>query len=149
MMTPSTKPHNTIPALGLLGRANDGVCFLPADPDDFRVTNRLDVLDIMSIENGRIFLGINTTCISCHDGARHLESINLYLSQRKRAEFHNNAAFFGKVLSITTYMDNDDEVIDDLGPGYNSGGDALFPTPSPISYPGPARIAEPTFILTG
>jgi hypothetical protein len=149
MLTPSTKAHNTIPALGLIGRANDGVCWLPADPDDFRVTNRLDVLDILSIENGRVFLGINTTCISCHDGARHLESINLYLSQRKRAEFHGNAAFFGQVRSLTTYMDNDDQVIDDLGPGYRSRNDAPFSTPSANSYPRNGSAAEPAFLLTG
>jgi hypothetical protein len=149
MLTPSTKAHNTIPALGLIGRANDGVCWLPADPDDFRVTNRLDVLDILSIENGRVFLGINTTCISCHDGARHLESINLYLSQRKRAEFHGNAAFFGQVRSLTTYMDNDDQVIDDLGPGYRSRNDAPFATPSANSYPRNGSAAEPAFLLTG
>jgi len=149
MMTPSTKAHNTIPALGLLGRANDGVCWLPADPDDFRVTNRLDVIDIMTIENGRIFLGINTTCISCHDGAGHLESINLYLSQRKRAEFHSNGAFFGNVRSITTYMDNDDQVFDDLAAGYTSGNDAPFATPSSNSYPRNGKTAEPAFLLTG
>jgi hypothetical protein len=149
MLTPSTKAHNTIPSLGLVGRANDGVCWLPSDPDDFRVTNRLDVLDIISIENGRVFLGINTTCISCHDGARHLESINLYLSQRKRIEFHNNAAFFGQMRSLTTYMDNDDQIIDDLGPGYRSRNDAPFSTPSANSYPRNANAVEPAFLLTG
>jgi hypothetical protein len=149
LLTPAAKAHNTIPALGFIGRANDGVCFLPVDPDDYRVTNRLDVVDIISIETSRIFLGVNTTCISCHDGARHLESINLYLSQRKRQEFHSNAAFFGKMRTLTTYMDNDDQVIDDFARGYDAGKDAPFSTPSAASYPRNPRLNEPAFILTG
>src|SRR5262245_31437822 len=41
MLTPTSKAHNTIPSLGLIGRVNLGICFVPQDADDFRVTNRL------------------------------------------------------------------------------------------------------------
>jgi len=133
----------------MIGRANDGVCWLPADPGDLRVTNRLDALDVLLIEYGRIFLGINSTCISCHDGAGHLESINLYLSQKKRAEFLSNSAFFGKMRFITTYMDSDDQVVDDFGSGYNAGNDAPFVTLSTNSYPRERKLYEPGFLLTG
>src|SRR5207249_8735929 len=78
-----------------------------------------------------------------------LEPINLYLSQRKRSEFLGNSAFFGKMRSITTYMDNDDEVIDDFAPGYNAGNDAPFATPSANSYPREGKRYEPAFLLTG
>jgi hypothetical protein len=149
LLTPSGKAHNVVPALGFIARANDRVDFLPADADDFRVTNRLDVLDILSIQSGRIFLGINKTCVSCHDGARHLESVNLYLSQRTREEFHNDAAFFGRLRSLATYFSNDDQVIDDLAPGYDSRSDAPFITPSMNSYPRDRRMHEPAFLLTG
>jgi hypothetical protein len=149
LMTPSTKAHNTIPSATMIGRANDGVCWLPADPDDFRVTNRMDALDVLLIEYGRIFLGINSTCISCHDGAGHLESINLYLSQKKRAEFLSNSAFFGKMRVLTTYMDSDDQVIDDFGSGYNAGKDAPFVTLSANSYPRESKSYPAAFLLTG
>jgi hypothetical protein len=46
------------------------------------------------------FLGIPTLCVSCHDGARHLEPINTYLSQRKRREFWQQAAFISR-MAIT------------------------------------------------
>ena len=32
----------------------------------------------------RVFLGVNTSCISCHDGAAHLEKVNVYLAGKKR-----------------------------------------------------------------
>src|SRR2546426_1525501 len=40
------------------------------------------------------FLGFKTECISCHDGRRHLESINLFLTPHTRREFWRLSAFF-------------------------------------------------------
>ena len=39
------------------------------------------------------FLGLETRCISCHDGAYHLEDVNVYLSTKTRADFWGLAAF--------------------------------------------------------
>jgi hypothetical protein len=94
-------------------------------------------------------LGVNTTCLACHNGAGHLETINLYLSQRTRAEFQNNSAFFGKMNALTTYKDNDDQVVDDSQPGYNSGNDAPFVTISGDYYPRDRKVHDPAFMLTG
>ena len=45
------------------------------------------------------FLGVQSQCISCHNGAHHLEPINLYLSVRKREEFWRQSAFFSRTSS--------------------------------------------------
>lgn len=155
LLTPSAKSHSAIPALGLVGRNNIGLNNLPKDPDDFRVSNRLDVIDDLSIDIARLFLGINTSCVSCHDGAGHLEQVNLYMSERTREEFAKQSAFFGKFRSLTYWSDrskntgNDDQVVDDLAPGYNTGMDAPFVTASDNRFPRDGRSYEPAFILTG
>ena len=58
-----------------------------------------DSCDEMAISTGRILLGLNLECISCHAGKNHLEKINLWLTQRKREELWREAAFFSN-LSI-------------------------------------------------
>lgn len=155
IITPSAKSHGSIPQLGLIGRNNVGVNVLPTSPEDFHVSNRLDSIDEMSIDVARIFLGVNTTCISCHDGAGHLEQVNLYLSERKRTEFYQMAAFFGKTRMVSWWDDrskntgNAEQVIDDLGKGYDTGNDAPFMTESLNRYPRDGKVHEPVFLLTG
>jgi len=155
LLVPSAKSHAAIPSLGMVGRNNIGLNTLPLTPDDFRVSNRLDVIDALSIDASRLFLGVNTTCISCHDGAGHLEPINAYLAERTRDQFYQMAAFFGKMRSLTWWNDrgkntgNDDQVIDDLGPGYTTGSDAPFVTESLEHYPRDGRTYQPAFLLTG
>jgi len=155
LLTPSAKSHAAIPALGLVGRNNIGLNNLPKDPDDFRVSNRLDVIDDLGIDIARLFLGINTSCISCHDGAGHLEQVNVYMSERTREEFAKQSAFFGKFRSLTYWSDrakntgNDDQVIDDLAPGYNTKMDAPFVTESANRFPRDGGTYEPAFLLTG
>jgi Protein of unknown function (DUF1549)/Protein of unknown function (DUF1553) len=149
LLTPASKAHNTVPALGFIGRINLRVCHNSVDPDDYRMTNRLDVIDELATEVNRIFLGVNSTCITCHDGAGHLEPLNMYLASKTREEFHRNAAFFGQMRSLATTFANDDQVIDDLGPGYDTGHDAPFITKSIMYYPRDGRVYEPAFLLTG
>ena len=43
------------------------------------------------------FLGVQTQCISCHDGRRHLEPINLFLLVRRRTDFWQQSAFVSQV----------------------------------------------------
>jgi len=94
----------------------------------------VNAIDDFSIETARIFLGINTTCISCHDGAGHLEPINEYLAGKTRAEFASQSAFMGKARMITVWDDrgknttNGDQVVDDLGQGYKTDNDWPFMT---------------------
>src|SRR5260370_25380299 len=63
-----------------------------ADVDGI-ATNHEDSIEDVAIASSRCFLGINLECISCHDGASHLEKINLWLTQRKRDEFWRHASF--------------------------------------------------------
>jgi hypothetical protein len=62
----------------------------------YQVELNQDRLDEVAAESMRAFMGTQIACISCHDGAGHLEGINLFLSGRKRKEFWQIAAFFAQ-----------------------------------------------------
>jgi hypothetical protein len=113
-------------------------------PDQSTVSHE-DTYDEWAIRTGRIFLGINLECVSCHDGKNHLEKINLWLTARKRAELWRQAAFFSKVKLYRPYGDLVDEfVLSNEGKGYYD-----------TSSHSVSRIQRynadvtPTFILTG
>lgn len=57
----------------------------------------LDFMDNAAIAVSTKFLGVPLECISCHDGAHHLEGINLYLAEKKRADLWGMAAFFSEL----------------------------------------------------
>lgn len=57
---------------------------------------RLDFLDDHAAFVTRSMLGVTTTCISCHDGAYHLENVNKGLAGMTRSEFHGMAALLSK-----------------------------------------------------
>jgi hypothetical protein len=155
MLTGGAKTHTLVPALGLFGEAYVGTNQLPTSPDDIAQLNRLDTLDYFSIDVARVFLGMNTSCISCHNGAGHLEPINSYLAARKRTDFYAQAAFFGRVRMIAKWDDraknntSSDLVIDERGNGYNTGNDAPYPTMAMNQYPRDGKVHEPAFLLTG
>ncbi|MGH9935619.1 MAG: DUF1549 domain-containing protein, partial [Blastocatellia bacterium] len=57
-----------------------------------------DTMDGTAVNTAGMFLGINTLdCLLCHNGAGHLESVNLWGSQRTRAEAWGMSAFFARV----------------------------------------------------
>jgi mono/diheme cytochrome c family protein len=56
-----------------------------------------DTCDEIALHTTRVFLGISMECVSCHDGAGHVDGINLWLTDRKRVEFWRQAAFFGNL----------------------------------------------------
>lgn len=151
----SAKSHSAIAATNLVGRNSYDTNVLPTAADDFRVGNRLDAIDDFNIDTGRIFLGLNFTCISCHDGAGHLEEINEYLSKRTRAEFFRESAFLGRMRTLVDWGDrgkntgNSDQVIDDLAQGYNTANDWPWMTESLSRMPRDGKTYEPAFILTG
>ncbi|MEW6736413.1 MAG: DUF1549 domain-containing protein, partial [Acidobacteriota bacterium] len=64
-----------------------------------------DASDEMAAETTRTFLGVPTVCVSCHDGQRHLEQVNLYLTGKKRSEYWGLSAFFAQTV-ITTRVKN-------------------------------------------
>ena len=75
------------------------------DQDNYYYANRLDWIDESTVNLGRVFLGINMDCFSCHDAKGHTDSINLFLTTKKRSDFHQQAAFFGKTRNIATWSD--------------------------------------------
>ena len=68
--------------------------------------NHEDTLDEIAISTAKYFLGLNLGCVSCHDGANHLDDINLYLTQKKRVDLWNQAAFFGNIRVSRPAMAN-------------------------------------------
>ena len=57
----------------------------------------VDFWDNAAVEASSKFLGVPLECISCHDGAYHLEEVNLYLAEKKRSDFWAMSAFFAGV----------------------------------------------------
>ncbi len=49
----------------------------------YGMVQQLDTDDELAILYGKTFLGINFSCISCHDGKGHLEKVNVWLSQQE------------------------------------------------------------------
>jgi hypothetical protein len=99
-------------------------------PDDLRKIHQMDTHDELSILFGRVFLGMNLSCIACHDGAAHLEKVNVYLSRQKRTDFFRQAAFLGNTRYIPhverTEAIMGHSVVDDLAPGYNTKADSML-----------------------
>ena len=90
--------------------------------DDLRKVHQLDTHDEISIQFGKVFLGINMSCVSCHDGAGHLEKVNAYLTSKTRQDFYQQAAFFGNTRYIT-HVERTESImghfiVDDLAEGY-------------------------------
>jgi hypothetical protein len=154
VLTPSAKVHATLPSLAIIGRSNQLKSRFVESVDDYRISNRLDHIDALTVDVSRVFLGLNTACISCHDGALHLEDINKYLADRTREEFFQMAAFFGGMRLIGNWNDKSRNVdrdlqVDDLAKGYDAGDDAPFLTLAESQFPRPKGVYTPAFLLTG
>ena len=98
--------------------------------DDLRKVHQFDTHDELTILYGRVFLGINLSCISCHDGAHHLEKVNVYLSQKKRSDFFQQAAFLGHTRYIP-HVERSEAlmghfIVDDLAPGYDTRSQSML-----------------------
>jgi hypothetical protein len=98
------------------------------------------------------FLGVQSQCISCHDGRRHLEKINLYLSTRRRQEFWQQSAFFSRMSVLEQPVDAFNQqrkgiVGDRTSGGYNGVlSDPNNPGPRPTRTGGPY---EPAYLFSG
>lgn len=113
------------------------------EAEGFSIMNHEDTCDEQAIWSTKLFLGVNTECISCHNGKGHLDKINLWLSTRKREEVWRQAAFFDKT-SITAVFGRVAEFqVRDNAKGYD------WRTKSFIRLPRREADLQPTFILTG
>ena len=155
LITGVSKVHSTIPALQFLARSHQVKSRIVMSDEDYSINNRLDSIDQFNVDSSRVFLGINTSCISCHDGAAHLETVSSWLTKQDRADFYRHSAFFGKTRLITSWDDRSknvvvDYIVDDLGDGYNTGDDAPFQTLSENRFPRfEGETYKPAFLLTG
>jgi len=100
------------------------------DADDLRKVHQMDTHDELAILYGKVFLGMNLSCIACHDGKGHLEKVNVYLSTRKRSDFFRQAAFYGNVRYIPHVEGKEARMghftVDDNAPGYDTKGDSML-----------------------
>jgi hypothetical protein len=106
--------------------------------------NHEDTADEIAINTTRLFLGVSLECVSCHDGAHHLEKVNLWLSQRKRAEMWRQASFFGKTYISPVFGRSPQFMVKDSRAGYD------LTTRSSLRPPRDKKAdVTPTFLLTG
>lgn len=106
--------------------------------------NHEDTADEIAINTTRLFLGVSLECVSCHDGANHLEKVNLWLSQRKRAEMWRQASFFGKTYISPVFGRSPQFMVKDTRAGYD------LTTRSSLRPPRDRKAdVTPTFLLTG
>jgi hypothetical protein len=114
-----------------------------ADDADGLAINHEDTIEDIAITSTRYFLGVNLECVACHDGARHLEKINLWLSRRKRDEFWRQASFFGDIRIYRAFGIGQEFAIKEDEHRFD------------LKYPSVKRVQRyskdtaPAFILTG
>ena len=109
-----------------------------------------DTADEMTVMIFQHFMGVNLQCISCHDGANHLEQVNAWLTERKREEFWAQAAFFGntRVMRRVELRNTQDEyLIDDKDAG-RDGYSRAAPSTVRVARQGAGQV-PPAFILGG
>ncbi|HEX4949346.1 MAG TPA: DUF1549 domain-containing protein, partial [Blastocatellia bacterium] len=64
-----------------------------------------DTMDGTAVVTSSMFLGINTVdCLLCHNGRGHLESVNLWGSQKTRFDAWGLSAFFARVQQTRTVL---------------------------------------------
>jgi hypothetical protein len=64
-----------------------------------------DTMDGRAVNAATMFLGINAVdCLLCHDGAGHLDAVNLWGKDRTRAQAWGLSAFFARVRQQNTVL---------------------------------------------
>lgn len=96
------------------------------------------------------FLGVQTQCVSCHDGRRHLEQINIYLTARRREEFMRLSAFLSRMqineVNVDAFNQQRKGIITDLPTGVYHG---IVNPQNPGSRPPRVGTYEPQYMFTG
>ncbi|MFN3326004.1 MAG: DUF1553 domain-containing protein [Bryobacteraceae bacterium] len=114
--------------------------------DDLTKIHQADTHDELTILFGKLFLGINLSCISCHDGQGRLDKVNVYLSKQRRMDFFQQAAFMGRTRYIP-HVENTNAVmghfmVDDFASGYDMKAESM------LRIKRFGRAAPPKFLLT-
>lgn len=111
--------------------------------DGYSHTNHEDTADELAIWTTRLFLGVDLECISCHDGAAHLEKINLWLARHERADVWRQAAFFRNTFVAPIYGRIPEFIVNETEDGYD------LTTKSVVRLPRYKADVTPTFVVTG
>jgi hypothetical protein len=147
LLTGAGKTSFSVPAGMYFGRDFVKAKDDPTAPDAHDLVEQNDTIDEFTITYSKVFLGLNMACISCHDGRRHLEKVNLFLTEKKREDFFGQAAFFGKTRQIMNwengYQANTEFTVDDKGAGYDAKAVSI------VRVPRHGGNGSPRFILTG
>jgi hypothetical protein len=147
LMSASAKSNYVVSAVNPIVREHvEGKPGEEDDGDSLRKINQMDTHDELAILFGKLFLGINLSCIACHDGRGHLEKVNVYLSTLKRSDFFQQAAFMGQTRYIAHVEDRAAQmghfIVDDHGAGYNTRAESMLRLKR---FGGPGT---PKFVLT-
>jgi len=147
LIAASAKSNHVVASSSLIAREHVQGKPQPDDGHDLGMVQQLDTHDELAILYGKTFLGINLSCISCHDGRSHLEKVNVWLSKKKRSEFYQFASFLGRSRYLMYWEQGKPQsgefLIDDHNPGYNTKGASMIRVPR---FGGPG---DPAFVLTG
>jgi hypothetical protein len=147
IITASAKSNHVVAASNVIAREHVQGKAQPDDGLDMGMVQQLDTHDELAILYAKTFLGVNLSCISCHDGAGHLEKVNVYLAGKTRNEFHRTAAFLGLTRYLMYWEDGKPQsgefLIDDLAPGYDTEGASM------VRVPRWGGEESPSFFLTG
>jgi len=143
----SAKSNHVVAASSVIAREHVQGKPQPDDGRDMAMVHQLDTDDELNVLYAKTFLGINLSCISCHDGKGHLEKVNVWLSRKKRSDFYQNAAFLGNSRYLMYWEHGKPQsgefLIDDDNPGYNTKGASMIRVPR---FGGPNT---PAFFMTG
>ena len=148
IISSSAKSNLVVAASNVLVREHvEGKPGQVIDGNDISKVHQLDTHDELAVLFGKTFLGINFSCVSCHDGKAHLEKVNVWLTGKTRREFTALSSFMGKTRYIPhvegTQAVMGHFIVDDLAPGYDTKGGTMLRTPR---WGGPNT---PAFPLTG
>ncbi len=143
----SAKSNHVVAASNVIAREHVQGKPQPDDGDDWGMVQQLDTHDELNVLYSQRFLGLNLSCISCHDGASHLEKVNTWLSKKRRSDFYRGSSFLGRNRYLMYWEDGKPQsgefLIDDAASGYDTKGPSMIRVPR---FGGPG---DPTFILTG
>lgn len=143
----SAKSNHVVAASNVIAREHVQGKPQPDDGDDMGMVQQIDTHDELNVLYAKTFLGINLSCISCHDGQGHLEKVNTWLSKKRRTDFYKNAAFVSRSRYLMYWEHGKPQsgefLIDDGNPMYDTKGASM------IRVPRFGGAADPAFIMTG
>ena len=147
IISASAKSNHVVAASNVMAREHIQGAPQPRDGDDLGMVHQLDTHDELAIHYAKVFMGLNLSCISCHDGQGHLEEVNVWLSTKSRTEFFQLAAFLGRSRYLMYFENGQPQsgefLLDDGNPGYDTEGESMVRV---------ARLGgpdNPVFLLSG